>query len=121
MSRARRSVIQVEDVERVYRITEDLAVRALDGVSLRIERGELVAIMGSSGSGKSTLMHILGCLDAPTAGRYLLDGVDVRDIAEDDLADLRNRAGGNGLGGGQRQLGGGGGAVFGGPGGGRTP
>jgi putative ABC transport system ATP-binding protein len=84
-------VIQVEDVERVYRITEDLAVRALDGVSLRIERGEFVAIMGSSGSGKSTLMHILGCLDAPTAGRYLLDGVDVRDIAEDDLADLRNR------------------------------
>jgi putative ABC transport system ATP-binding protein len=91
VSRGRRPVIQVEDVERVYRITEDLAVRALDGVSLRIERGEFVAIMGSSGSGKSTLMHILGCLDAPTAGRYLLDGVDARDIAEDDLADLRNR------------------------------
>ena len=91
MSRVRRPVIQVEDVERVYRITEDLAVRALDGISLRIERGEFVAIMGSSGSGKSTLMHILGCLDAPTAGRYLLDEVDVRDIAEDDLADLRNR------------------------------
>jgi len=91
VSRVRRPVIRVEDVERVYRITEDLAVRALDGVSLRIERGEFVAIMGSSGSGKSTLMHILGCLDAPTAGRYLLDGVDVRDIAEDDLADLRNR------------------------------
>jgi putative ABC transport system ATP-binding protein len=89
--RIRRPVIQVEDVERVYRITEDLAVPALDGVSLRIERGELVAIMGSSGSGKSTLMNILGCLDAPTAGRYLLDGVDVRDIPEDDLADLRNR------------------------------
>ena len=87
----RRPVIQVEDVERVYRITEDLAVPALDGVSLRIERGEFVAIMGSSGSGKSTLMNILGCLDAPTAGRYLLDGVDVRDIPEDDLADLRNR------------------------------
>ena len=66
-------------------------MRALAGVSLRIARGEYVAIMGSSGSGKSTLMHILGCLDAPTAGRYLLDGVDVRDIAEDDLADLRNR------------------------------
>jgi putative ABC transport system ATP-binding protein len=89
--RIRRPVIQVEDVERVYRITEDLAVPALDGVSLRIERGEFVAIMGSSGSGKSTLMNILGCLDAPTAGRYLLDGVDVRDIPEDDLADLRNR------------------------------
>jgi putative ABC transport system ATP-binding protein len=91
VSRARLPVIQIEDVERVYRITEDLAVRALDGVSLRIERGEFVAIMGSSGSGKSTLMHILGCLDAPTVGRYLLDGIDVRDIAEDDLADLRNR------------------------------
>jgi putative ABC transport system ATP-binding protein len=89
--RIARPVIQIEDVERVYQITEDLAVPALDGVSLRIERGEFVAIMGSSGSGKSTLMNILGCLDAPTAGRYLLDGVDVRDIPEDDLADLRNR------------------------------
>jgi putative ABC transport system ATP-binding protein len=89
--RARRPVIDVRDVERVYRLGEDVEVRALAGVSLRIERGELVAIMGSSGSGKSTLMHILGCLDAPTAGRYLLDGVDVRDIPEDDLADLRNR------------------------------
>jgi len=89
--RISRPVIQIEDVERVYRITEDLAVPALDGVSLRIARGEFVAIMGSSGSGKSTLMNILGCLDAPTAGRYLLDGVDVRDIPEDDLADLRNR------------------------------
>jgi putative ABC transport system ATP-binding protein len=89
--RARRPVIDVRDVERVYRLGEDVEVRALAGVSLRIEHGELVAIMGSSGSGKSTLMHILGCLDAPTAGRYLLDGVDVRDIPEDDLADLRNR------------------------------
>jgi putative ABC transport system ATP-binding protein len=89
--RARRPVIDVQDVERVYRLGEDVEVRALAGVSLRIARGEFVAIMGSSGSGKSTLMHILGCLDSPTAGRYLLDGVDVRDIAEDDLADLRNR------------------------------
>jgi putative ABC transport system ATP-binding protein len=89
--RARRPVIEVQDVERVYRLGEEVEVRALAGVSLRIARGEFVAIMGSSGSGKSTLMHILGCLDAPTAGRYLLDGVDVRDIAEDDLADLRNR------------------------------
>jgi putative ABC transport system ATP-binding protein len=89
--RARRAVIEVDGVERVYRIGEDVEVRALDDVSLRIARGELVAIMGSSGSGKSTLMHILGCLDMPTAGRYLLDGVDVRDIPEDELADLRNR------------------------------
>ncbi len=89
--RVRRPVIDIEDVERVYRLGEDVEVRALAGVSLRIARGEFVAIMGSSGSGKSTLMHILGCLDAPTAGRYLLDGVDVRDIPEDDLADLRNR------------------------------
>jgi putative ABC transport system ATP-binding protein len=89
--RRRAPVIDVRAVERVYQVTAELQVRALDGVSLRIERGELVAIMGSSGSGKSTLMHILGCLDSPTAGSYRLDGVDVRDIDEDDLADLRNR------------------------------
>jgi putative ABC transport system ATP-binding protein len=85
------AVIDVREVTREYRVTEDLTVRALRGVSLRIDSGEYVAVMGSSGSGKSTLMHILGCLDAPTAGRYLLDGTDVRDIEEDELADLRNR------------------------------
>ena len=84
-------VIDVQDVHRVYGSSERVAVRALDGVTLRIQRGEFVAIMGSSGSGKSTLMNILGCLDTPTEGRYRLDGVDVRDIAQDDLADLRNR------------------------------
>ncbi len=89
--RRSRPVIELERVERVYQPSEDVKVSALAGVSLRIERGEFVAIMGPSGSGKSTLMHILGCLDAPTDGRYLLDGVDVRNIAEDDLADLRNR------------------------------
>jgi putative ABC transport system ATP-binding protein len=88
--RRRPPVIDVHDVERHYGVSEGVVVRALDGVSLRIQRGEFVAIMGSSGSGKSTLMNILGCLDVPTAGRYELDGVDVRDIRDDDLADLRN-------------------------------
>jgi putative ABC transport system ATP-binding protein len=84
-------VIELVDVTRVYHVGADITVRALAGVSLTIERGEYVAIMGSSGSGKSTLMHILGCLDSPTSGIYRLDGFDVRDIAEDDLSDLRNR------------------------------
>jgi putative ABC transport system ATP-binding protein len=88
---SRPPVIDVRAVSRLYSVTEEIVVRALDRVSLRIEQGEMVAIMGSSGSGKSTLMNIIGCLDAPTGGQYLLDGVDVRDIAEDDLADLRNR------------------------------
>jgi putative ABC transport system ATP-binding protein len=85
------AVIELREVSRTYRVSEDVVVRALQGVSVRIERGEYVAIMGSSGSGKSTLMHIAGCLDSPTEGTYLLDGVDVRDIDEDDLSDLRNR------------------------------
>jgi putative ABC transport system ATP-binding protein len=89
--RKRRPVIVVEDVRRTYQVTEDLAVHALDGVSLTIAAGEFVAIMGSSGSGKSTLMNMLGCLDQPTSGRYLLDGVDVRDMDEDEQSDLRNR------------------------------
>jgi putative ABC transport system ATP-binding protein len=84
-------VIELRQVTREYRVGEDIVVRALRSVSLRIERGEYVAIMGSSGSGKSTLMHIVGCLDSPSSGRYLLDGADVHDIHEDDLADLRNR------------------------------
>ncbi|RKQ86322.1 putative ABC transport system ATP-binding protein [Solirubrobacter pauli] len=84
-------VIHLRDVTREYRVTEEVVVHALRGVSLRIDQGDYVAVMGSSGSGKSTLMHILGCLDSPTDGRYLLDGTDVRDIPEDDLADLRNR------------------------------
>jgi putative ABC transport system ATP-binding protein len=91
VTRRRRPVIQVDDVRRTYQVTEDMAVHALDGVSLRIERGEFVAIMGSSGSGKSTLMNMLGCLDMPTSGRYLLDGVDTRDMDEDEQSDLRNR------------------------------
>jgi putative ABC transport system ATP-binding protein len=83
-------VIRIEDLVRTY-VMGQAKVRALRGVSLLIERGEYVAIMGPSGSGKSTLMNTLGCLDAPTSGRYFLDGVDVRTLDEDALSDLRNR------------------------------
>jgi putative ABC transport system ATP-binding protein len=90
MSGRPQPVIQLDGVGKTYAMGE-IRVHALHDVSLTIERGDFVAIMGSSGSGKSTLMHIVGCLDAPSAGRYLLDGVDVRLFDEDDLADVRNR------------------------------
>jgi putative ABC transport system ATP-binding protein len=83
-------VIDVRDVHKTYEVG-DIAVHALRGISLQIERGEFVAIMGASGSGKSTLMNILGCLDAPTSGAYRLNGIDMRGVDEDTLADLRNR------------------------------
>ncbi len=83
-------VIEVHKVTKVFDLGQ-IRVRALRNLSLRIDTGDLVAIMGSSGSGKSTLMNILGCLDIPTSGRYLIDGVDVSRMDEDDLSDLRNR------------------------------
>jgi putative ABC transport system ATP-binding protein len=83
-------VIQLEDVVRAYRMG-NTTVRALDGASLVIEAGEMIAIMGPSGSGKSTLMNILGCLDRPTSGRLVLNGEDVGDLSDDRLADIRNR------------------------------
>jgi len=86
----RAPVIQVHEVSKTYDLGQ-IRVHALRSVSLAIERGDFVAIMGSSGSGKSTLMNILGCLDIPTSGRYEIGGVDVRHMDEDDLADLRNR------------------------------
>ncbi|HMC51976.1 MAG TPA: ABC transporter ATP-binding protein, partial [Acidimicrobiales bacterium] len=83
-------VVSLTRVTKVYE-TGSLAVHALRGVSLVIDRGDYVAIMGSSGSGKTTLMNIIGCLDVPTAGRYLLDGVDVRRFDDEHLAAVRNR------------------------------
>jgi len=88
--RPRHPVIRVHEVTKTYELGQ-IRVRALRSVSMRIDSGDLVAIMGSSGSGKSTLMNILGCLDVPTSGRYEIDGVDVSQMDEDDLADLRNR------------------------------
>lgn len=84
------AVVRLEDVHKTYR-TGEVEVPAVRGVSLEIARGEFVAFMGSSGSGKSTLMNLLGCLDRPTRGRYLLDGFDVSGLDRDRLADIRNR------------------------------
>ena len=88
--RRRPLAIRVREVTKTYQLGQ-IRVRALRQVSLQIERGDFVAIMGSSGSGKSTLMNILGCLDIPTSGSYLIDGVDVSSLDEDDLSDLRSR------------------------------
>lgn len=83
-------VIVAEGLTKVYKMG-DVEVHALRGLSLTIERGEVVAIVGPSGSGKSTLMNILGCLDLPTAGEYILDGERVSVLRDDQLADIRNR------------------------------
>jgi putative ABC transport system ATP-binding protein len=84
------SIISIEDVHKYYDLGES-RVHALRGVSLEIERGGFVAIMGASGSGKSSLMNILGCLDRPSAGRYRLDGIDVSGLDKRTLAGIRNR------------------------------
>lgn len=83
-------VIHAENLMKVYQMGE-VEVRALAGVSCNIKRGEVVAIMGPSGSGKSTLMNILGCLDLPSFGKYILDGEAVETLSDDQLADIRNR------------------------------
>jgi putative ABC transport system ATP-binding protein len=83
-------LIEVQELTKVYG-ADDAEVRALDGVSATVSRGEFVAVMGPSGSGKSTLMNILGCLDRPSGGAYLLDGRDVSGLSKNELADVRNQ------------------------------
>lgn len=84
------AVIHIEDLKKHYEVGTQV-VKALNGVSLSIEKGEYVAIMGPSGSGKSTLMNLIGALDTPTSGRYILNGTDVSHMSDDQLAEIRNR------------------------------
>lgn len=84
------ALIHLENMKKIYNPGEN-EVRALDGIDLDIEKGDLVAIVGHSGSGKSTLMNMLGCLDTPTSGKYVLDGQDVASMTDNQLADVRNK------------------------------
>ena len=83
-------MIRLEDVTKIYTMGE-VDVVALNGVSLEIQRGEFVSVMGPSGSGKSTLLHILGALDTPTSGRYYLEDVDIADLDDAEMSRIRNR------------------------------
>ena len=84
-------LIELRDVYKIYSEGLESEVRALDGVSLTIDRGEFAAVVGQSGSGKSTMMNVLGCLDIPTRGTYLLNGTDVRDLTDKELSRIRNK------------------------------
>ena len=84
-------LVRLKDVYKIYGEGLESEVRALDGVSLEIDRGEFVAVVGQSGSGKSTMMNVLGCLDVPTRGTYLLDGTDVRELTDKELSRIRNK------------------------------
>jgi putative ABC transport system ATP-binding protein len=84
-------VVKLEDIHKIYGNGTEISVHAVRGVTIDIQKGEFVALMGASGSGKSTLMNILGCLDRPSQGRYSLDGVDVSDLDRNERADIRNQ------------------------------
>ena len=84
------SLIEIRDIYKIYNPGEN-EVRALDGINLTVEHGEFLAIVGQSGSGKSTLMNMLGLLDVPTSGTYTLDGVDVKNMTDDELSEIRNK------------------------------
>ena len=84
-------LIDIKDLYKIYNEGQESEVRALDGVSLQIDQGEFVAIVGASGSGKSTMMNVLGCLDVPTRGEYVLNGTDVTSLKDRELARIRNR------------------------------
>ena len=89
-SNAPHPLIDLRDIYKIYQMG-DMEVRASDGVSLQVRRGEFVSIVGKSGSGKSTIMNIIGALDVPTSGEYILDGVDVSEMTDDELAEIRNK------------------------------
>ncbi|MDD3045559.1 MAG: ABC transporter ATP-binding protein [Candidatus Delongbacteria bacterium] len=84
------NLIKIENISKIYKPGEEV-IKALNGVSLHVGKGDYIAIMGASGSGKSTLMNIIGCLDVPTAGSYFLNGVDVAHLKDDQLAHIRNK------------------------------
>ena len=86
-----KNVVEAFDIVKIYKMSEEVQVSALRGISFNIKAGEVVAIMGPSGSGKSTLMNIIGCLDRSTSGKYILDGEDVSQLRDDELAAIRNK------------------------------
>ncbi|MDY6933519.1 MAG: ABC transporter ATP-binding protein [Spirochaetota bacterium] len=84
-------IIEIDKLIKIYRISDEVSVKALNGISLQMERSDFIAVMGASGSGKSTFMNILGLLDTPSSGKYMLDGIDVMTLSDDEMANIRNR------------------------------